>query len=109
MIKSSSTELKEALLYLCNSTLKPNGAPPDEWRHTVIKVMPKSGDPQQAKNYIPICTIPLLYKLFSRLLYNRLQPVLDKRQTDDQAGFRPGRSVKSALPCPSAARATVCA
>ena len=32
--------------------------------------------------------IPLLYKLYARLLYNRLEPLLDQHQTPDQAGFR---------------------
>jgi hypothetical protein len=40
------------------------------------------------QNYRPICIIPLLYKLFSKLLYKRLYPILDKAQCADQAGFR---------------------
>ena len=34
----------------------------------------------------------MLYKLFSRLLYNRLHPLLDNQQSPDQAGFRQERS-----------------
>ena len=48
----------------------------------------KSGDPSLPSNYRPIAIIPLLYKLFARLLYNRLAPLLDAHQTPDQAGFR---------------------
>ena len=40
------------------------------------------------QNYRPICIIPILYKLFSKLLYNRLYLILDKAQCADQAGFR---------------------
>jgi len=54
----------------------------------VITVIYKSGDAMLPQNYRPICIIPLLYKLFSRLLYNRLYPILDKAQSEDQAGFR---------------------
>ena len=54
----------------------------------MIKVIPKSGNLKQPQNYRPIAVIPLLYKLFSRLLYNRLEPILDAAQTADQAGFR---------------------
>ena len=38
---------------------------------------------------MPITIIPLLYKVFAKLLYNRLLPILDKEQCADQAGFRP--------------------
>ena len=40
----------------------------------------------------PIASIPILYKLFSRLLYNRLEKCLDPQQSMDQAGFRRGMS-----------------
>ena len=68
--------------------LLPNATPPAEWKYTTISVIFKSGDPQLPNNYRPISIIPLLYKLFARLLYNRLEPLLDKHQTPDQAGFR---------------------
>ena len=55
---------------------------------TTISVIFKSGDSQLPSNYRPIAIIPLLYKLFARLLYNRLEPLLDNHQTPDQAGFR---------------------
>ena len=53
-----------------------------------ITVIHKSGDPRQPQNYRPITVIPLLYKLFARLLYNRLEPTLDAQQPPEQAGFR---------------------
>ena len=48
-------------------------------------------------NHWPICSIPNLYKLFSRLLFKRLQPTLDDNQTADQAGFRRGYSTTDHL------------
>ena len=54
----------------------------------MINVLYKSGDPTLPQNYRPICIIPLLYKLFSKLLYSRLYPILDAAQCPDQAGFR---------------------
>ena len=35
-----------------------------------------------------IASIPLLYKMFAKLLHNRLEPILDLQQCPDQAGFR---------------------
>ena len=63
----------------------------------MIKVLHKSGDQQLPQNYRPIATIPILYKLFARLLYNRLEPTLDSQQSCDQAGFRRKRSTTTHL------------
>jgi len=51
-------------------------------------VLHKSGDVGLPQNYRPITVIPLLYKLFAKLIYSRLQPVLESAQSIDQAGFR---------------------
>jgi hypothetical protein len=90
MLKFGGRRLQTTLLNLFNSVLQPDAPTPSSWKHTVIKVLHKSGDRQLPNNYRPIATIPILYKLFSRLLYNRLEPVLDKNQSCDQAGFRKG-------------------
>ena len=47
-------------------------------------------NPEQPTNSRPICAIPSLYNLFSKLLYNRLYKQLDRHQTPDQAQFRRG-------------------
>ena len=54
----------------------------------MVTVIFKSGDSGMPGNYRPITIIPLLYKLFARLLYTRLYPILDEQQCEDQAGFR---------------------
>ena len=88
MLKQGGETLHDVLLDLYNETIKPNAAIPSRWKRTVIKVLHKSGDPQTPQNYRPISIIPILYKLFARLLYNRLVTTLDTAQTIDQAGFR---------------------
>ena len=76
------------LLDLYNKVLTQTMEIPKSWKHSVITVLYKNGDATLPQNYRPICIIPLLYKLFSKLLYNRLYPILDKAQCADQAGFR---------------------
>ena len=43
---------------------------------------------EDVRNYRPICSLPALFKLFTTILYSRLNPRLDQLQTEDQAGFR---------------------
>ena len=48
-------------------------------------------------NYRPIAILPILYKLFSRMLCNRLQDYLIPRQSVDQAAYRKGFSTEDHL------------
>ena len=88
MIKEGGASLQEHLLRLYNDVAQPGSTPPAQWKERVIKVLHKSGDTKVPHNYCPIAIIPLLYKLYARLLYNRLEPLLDKHQSPDRAGFR---------------------
>ena len=44
------------------------------------------------ENFRPIVILPILYKVFSKLLCSRVSSFLVKAQSVDQAGFRPGFS-----------------
>ena len=88
MLKKGGEHLLTRLLELYNVILSGSMQPPVSWKHSVISVIHKSGDATQPQNYRPICIIPVLYKLFSKLMYRRLYPILDKAQCKDQAGFR---------------------
>ena len=73
---------------LFNEVIKRNNFTPEEWKKVKIKVIYKKGDVEDVSNYRPICSLPLMYKLFSTIMYGRLYPVLDQYQAEDQAGFR---------------------
>ena len=88
MLKEGGRHLLEKLLVLYNSILCGNMEPPSPWKHSIISVIHKSGDATCPQNYRPISIIPMLYKLFSKLMYKRLYPTLDAAQCRDQAGFR---------------------
>ena len=77
--------------------LQQHQTPPQQWKQATVTVIHKSGDPKLPSNYRPISIIPLLYKLFSKILYNRLEPILDAHQTPDQAGSRHDYSTEGHL------------
>ena len=85
MLKES---FRQALRKFFNDIVADGVTTPQQWKHIQISVIFKSGEPALPQNYRPISIIPLMYKLFSRLLYNRLEPILDAKQPPSQAGFR---------------------
>ena len=62
-----------------NEITKQNKLPPEAWKKVKIKVLHKKGDVEYVCNYLPICSLLALYKLFSTILYGRLYPRLDKK------------------------------
>ena len=66
---------------------------PKIWRKAKLLAILKPGkDPAQPKSYRPISLLCHTYKLYERLILNRLSPVVEKCLIDEQAGFRRGKS-----------------
>ena len=65
---------------------------PESWQASSIRVLFKKGDDTLPENYRPICIIPILYKVFSRVLCERIKARLVSEQSQDQAGVWPGSS-----------------
>ena len=47
------------------------------WRHTLFTMVPKNGDLQHTKNWRPIAILKITYKIFAKMLRDRLQPLLE--------------------------------
>ena len=62
-----------------------------------ISVLFKKGDSSQCKNYRPIAIIPVLSKLYARVLHHRLQSRIDEQLPEEFFGFRPGRGCSDHL------------
>jgi len=67
---------------------------PKIWRRSLIVAIPKPekplGDP---KSYRPISLLCVPFKILERLIYARVDPIIDTFLPWEQAGFRHGRSV----------------
>ncbi|KAH7718827.1 protein F43G9.7 [Aphelenchoides avenae] len=65
---------------------------PLKWKESRTVLLHKKGDTEDLKNYRPICILPVIYKLFTKVVLNRITEQLDAAQLPEQAGFRSGFS-----------------
>ena len=92
LIKHADETFLLTLLDVYNSILT-TGNTPSNWHVTVFRMLPKTGDLSDANNWRPIAVLPILYKIFSKLIYSRLHPFLGKCQSHDQFGFKMDRKI----------------
>ena len=89
MFKCASSDLHMVLLNVYNDMIATRQFEP-KWQHTIFKMLPKGGNSSDVNNWRPIAALQITYKIFSKMLHNRLKSLLDTRQSADQFGFRPG-------------------
>ena len=97
MLKTGHRGLVDVLASFFTDILNGEKLPPETWRVTKLKVIFKKGDPELPKNYRPISIIPVMSKLFSTILYKRIQGLIDSRLGEEQYGFRSGRGCSDAV------------
>ena len=57
-------------------------------------MLPKTGNLQCVSNWRPIAILPILYKVFAKMLYYRLEPILEAYQSNNQLGFRRDKRIE---------------
>lgn len=78
------------LLHILNAALRLKHVP-SQWKVAeVIMVLKPGKPPNEVKSYRPISLLPVISKIFERILLRRLQPVLEGNNLipDHQFGFR---------------------
>lgn len=91
MLKAASEDLVEVVAECFTDILSGSMDPPADWKVARLSILFKKGDANQPKNYRPISIIPVMAKLYSIVLYNRMRDTLDGQFTEEQFGFRQGR------------------
>ena len=61
---------------------------PEDWNNALMVLLFKKGDKEKIKNYRPISLLPVIYKIFTKIITKRLESILDAAQPREQAEFR---------------------
>ena len=63
------------------------------WRRALVVAVPKPSKPvEDPRSYRPISLLCIPYKILERLIYARVEPLIDPLLPRERAGFRRGRS-----------------
>ena len=98
MFKYGSSRLKKELLKCFNSIFR-TGEIDDSWTVAIFQMLPKTGNLNDVANWRPIAILPILYKIFAKLVYQRISPRLFLNQSADQHAFTPSIRIEDALLC----------
>jgi len=93
-----STTVSEWLSKLFNKCMT-TGEFPDSWKIAHITPIPKVHSPSSSSEYRPISVLPVLSKLFEKILYHRVYSYLTEHNLIDkkQYGFRENHSTELAI------------
>ena len=70
-----------------------SGVLPPRINETNLRLIPKIQNPQTVADYRPIALCNVYYKIISKLLTKRLQPILSSIIAENQSAFVPGRAI----------------
>lgn len=96
LLKICDAQFLDELRKVFNEILKTEIIP-NEWLCSTIILFFKKGDRTELKNYRPISKTSHMYKLFMKIIANRLSETLEEHQSVNQAGCRSGFSTTDHL------------
>ena len=91
LLKHGGEETTKALATLCQKIWN-SKVWPKEWTRSLVIPLPKKGNLRQCQNYRTISLISHPSKVMLRIILNRLKNIAEELLSEEQAGFRPGRS-----------------
>lgn len=98
MLRLCPDLIAESLCAIFNRSIN-TGIFPDEWKCSKVIPLHKKGDRSDLDNYRPISIIPVVAKVFERIIYNQVYKFLidTKVLSNCQSGFRSLHSTVTAL------------
>ena len=98
IIRVAASGISGSLTSLFNYSLE-CGMMPSEWKSAHITPVPKGGDSELVKNYRPVSVLPVVAKVFERLVHRQLYEFLQLNNVLQQCqfGFRQGHSTQDVL------------
>ena len=98
LLKDNSNALSDPISFIFNNIIN-FGQYPDVLKIACITALFKSGDKVDPNNYRPISTLPLLNKIFEKLLHIRLYSFIESQGLlcKEQYGFRKKKSTCDAI------------
>ena len=97
MLKFGHKQFRVILADLFSDILCNTLSPLDEWKCARMTVLFKKGDAELPQNYRPLSIIPVMAKVFSKILYLRMKSLIEEGLPEEQFGFRPGRGCSDAV------------
>ena len=97
-ISSYFLKLKNSLAYIFNTSLKSNRFP-DDWKTAKVTTISKEGDKSDKSKYCPISVLPVISRVFAKLVFNQLYQYLDHngQLSHNQSGLRCLHSIVACL------------
>lgn len=89
-------KIKKEFLNLLNTWWEDETIPVSWWLGEVIELFKKK-DPRICSNYRSICLSDHIFKVFTRMILNRIQPHLEQGLGHSHQGFRKGRGCNMAI------------
>ena len=98
LLKLAAPAIAKSLATIYNASLE-NGVVPGEWKAVNVSPIFKSGDKTSLNNYRPISILPVVAKVFEKLVHQQLHAYLRKHKILHQAqsGFRPGHTTQDVI------------
>ena len=91
LIKNGGEEMVKAVTTICQRIWRDKGWP-EQWTKSIMIPLPKKGNSKKCQNYRTISLISHPSKIMLKIILNRLKERAEELLSEEQAGFRPGRS-----------------
>ena len=91
LLKTDLEERAKELTKLFNK-VKEEGVAPKSWSKGLIVKVPKKGNLRECMNWRGITLLPVISKIFGRVLISRIKKGVDNTLRKEQAGLRENRS-----------------